>query len=105
MYLCNSSFTPSPESFIDSYLNDRVVDSSGVISIPAPIDSSLSAEDFNPSVQQAMGANLSFVSDYIPVNKLSDFNGLVNQADMLISDQIVSEPKPIEQPKPIENES
>lgn len=105
MYLCNSSFTPSPESSLDSYLNDRVVDCSGVISTPVPIDVSLSAEDFNPSVQQAMGANLAFVSDYIPVNKLSDFNGLVNQADMLISDQIVSEPKPTVEPKPTENES
>lgn len=105
MYLCNSSFTPSPESPIDSYLNDRVVDSSGIISTPAPIDSSLSAEDFNPSVQQSMGANLAFVSDYIPVNKLSDFNGLVNQADMLISDQIVSEPNPTVEPKPTEYES
>lgn len=105
MYLCNSSFTPSLESSLDSYLNDRVVDSAGVISTPASIDPSLSAEDFNPSVQQAMGANLSFVSDYIPVNKLSDFNSLVNQADMLISDQIVSEPKPTVEPKPIENES
>lgn len=105
MYLCNSSFTPGPESLLDSYLNDRVVDSAGVISTPVPIDTSLSAEDFNPSVQQAMGANLSFVSDYIPVNKLSDFNGLVNQADMLISDQFVSEPKPTVEPKPTENES
>ena len=105
MYLCNSSFTPRSESSLDSYLNDRVVDSAGVISTPVLIDSSLSAEDFNPSVQQAMGANLSFVSDYIPVNKLSDFNSLVNQADMLISDQIVSDPKPIVEPKPTENES
>lgn len=105
MYLCNSSFVSCPESSLDSYLNDRVVDCSGVISSPVPIDPSLSAEDFNPSVQQAMGANLSFVSDYIPVNKLSDFNGLVNQADMLISDQIVSEPKPTVEPKPTENES
>lgn len=98
MFLCNSSFVPRGTTIFEDPKPFCVVGHDGVISTLPDIDNSLRAEDFNVSVQQSLGANLSFNSSYVPSDKLQDFEGIVNYADSLLSSEVISEPSTPSQP-------
>ena len=92
MYLCNPSFSPRGTTIYDDHKPFCVIGHDGVITTLPDIDNSLCAEDFNVSVQQSLGANLSFNASYVPSDKLQDFEGIVNYADSLLSSEVISEP-------------
>lgn len=98
MYLCNSSFVPRGTTIFDDHKPFCVIGHDGVITTLPDIDNSLCAEDFNVSVQQSLGANLSFNASYVPSDKLQDFEGIVNYADSLLSSEVISEPSTPSQP-------
>lgn len=98
MYLCNSSFVPRGTTIFDDHKPFCVIGHDGVITTLPEIDNSLRAEDFNVSVQQSLGANLSFNASYVPSDKLQDFEGIVNYADSLLSSEVISEPSTSPQP-------
>ena len=98
MYLCNSSFVPRGTTIFDDHKPFCVIGHDGVITTLPDIDNSLRAEDFNVSVQQSLGANLSFNASYVPSDKLQDFEGIVNYADSLLSSEVISEPSTPPQP-------
>lgn len=98
MILCNPSFVSRGTTIFDDDKPFCVVGHDGVITTLPEIDNTLCAEDFNVSVQQSLGANLSFNASYVPSDKLQDFEGIVNYADSLLSSEVISEPSTPTQP-------
>lgn len=98
MFLSNPSFVPRGTTIFDDHKPFCVVGNDGVITTLPDIDNTLRAEDFNVSVQQSLGANLSFNASYVPSDKLQDFEGIVNYADSLLSSEVISEPSTTPQP-------
>ena len=100
MFLCNPSFVPRGTTIYDDHKPFCVIGHDGVITTLPEIDTTLRAEDFNVSVQQSLGANLSFNASYVPSDKLQDFEGIVKYADSLLSSEVISEPSTPSQPSP-----
>ena len=94
MLLPNPSFASFGEVVFEDVKPFCVLGSDGLVSHLPPIDNTLRAEDFNVSVQQAMGSVMSFNASYVPVEKLQDFEGIVSMADNLLSSEIIPENPP-----------
>lgn len=103
MPLCNPLFVRKHHSVFNSS-PFSVLNSDGTVGSLPDIDSDLRSEDFSISVQTSMGASLPFVSNYVPTSKLQDFEGIINHADMLLSDCIVTE-SPNNEQNTTQNES
>lgn len=93
MILSNSCFVFTPFE-VDKEPDFIISLSDGSLGHLPEIDSSLRAEDFNYSLQLSLGANLSFNSSYIPSEKLQDFESIVSDADTMISQEYITNPKP-----------
>ena len=102
MFLCNPNFVRK-HHVVSTFPRFKILNSDGTIGLLPDIDSNLKSEDFGISVQLSLGASLPFVSNYIPTSKLQDFAGIVNHADLLLSDDTVTEP--VVEPNPSSNES
>ena len=102
MFLCNPLFVRK-HHVVSSSPPFNILNSDGTIGLLPDIDSNLKSEDFGISVQLSLGASLPFVSNYVPTSKLQDFEGIINHADLLLSDDIVTEPST--EPIPNSNES
>ena len=94
MLLPNPSFASFGEVVFEDVKPFVVLGSEGLACHLPPIDSTLRAEDFNVSVQQAMGSVMSFNASYVPSDKLQDFEGIVSMADNLLSSEIIPETPP-----------
>lgn len=103
MPLCNPLFVRKHHS-VSNFSPFNVLNSDGTVGSLPDIDSDLRSEDFSISVQTSMGASLPFVSNYVPTSKLQDFEGIINHADLLLSDCFVTDPSNNE-PNTIQNES
>lgn len=102
MFLCNPKFVRT-HHVVSTFPPFNILNSDGTIGLLPDIDSTLKSEDFGISVQMSLGASLPFVSNYIPTSKLQDFEGIVSHADLLLSDDIITEP--VNQPNSTSDES
>lgn len=102
MFLCNPIFVRK-HHVVSTFPPFNVLNSDGTIGLLPDIDSTLKSEDFGISVQMSLGASLPFVSNYVPTSKLQDFEGIISHADLLLSDETVTQPST--EPNPNPNES